>query len=83
MLQHLILSHQGRPEWATAVVPKFPEALILHYADDLDAKMNIMRRAISSDTTDEEFTPWHRILERRIFKKRRHLEVSENELERE
>lgn len=40
LLQHLIASHQGKPEWDSPRVPQMLEALVLHYADDLDAKMN-------------------------------------------
>lgn len=40
LLQHLIASHQGRPEWDSPKVPQVLEALVLHYADDLDAKLN-------------------------------------------
>lgn len=40
LLQHLILSHQGRPEWGSPIRPLCLEALLLHYADDLDAKMH-------------------------------------------
>jgi 3'-5' exoribonuclease len=39
-LLHLIASHQGRPEWDSPKVPQMLEALVLHYADDLDAKVN-------------------------------------------
>lgn len=40
LLQHLIASHQGKPEWDSPKVPQLLEGLILHYADDLDAKLN-------------------------------------------
>jgi hypothetical protein len=40
LLQHLIASHQGRYEWQSPREPRTLEALLLHYADDLDAKMN-------------------------------------------
>ena len=40
LLQHLIASHQGRYEWQSPREPRILEALILHYCDDLDAKMN-------------------------------------------
>lgn len=40
LLQHLIASHQGRYEWQSPREPRTLEALILHYADDLDAKLN-------------------------------------------
>jgi 3'-5' exoribonuclease len=39
LLQHLIASHQGRYEWHSPREPRTLEALILHYADDLDAKL--------------------------------------------
>jgi len=35
---HLILSHHGRKEWGTIVVPQFTEAEILHYLDMIDSR---------------------------------------------
>jgi 3'-5' exoribonuclease len=43
-LQHLILSHQGKLEQASPVVPMTLEALILYYADELDSKANAFLR---------------------------------------
>jgi 3'-5' exoribonuclease len=40
LLQHLIASHQGRYEWHSPREPRTLEAMLLHYADDLDAKLN-------------------------------------------
>lgn len=40
LLLHLIASHQGRYEWQSPKIPMLLEALILHYVDDLDAKMH-------------------------------------------
>jgi 3'-5' exoribonuclease len=34
---HCILSHHGRPEWGSVIVPQTPEAVILHTADSLSA----------------------------------------------
>jgi 3'-5' exoribonuclease len=39
LLEHMIAAHQGRYEWQSPREPRTPEALILHYADDLDAKL--------------------------------------------
>ena len=47
LLQHLIASHQGKPEWDSPKVPQLVEALVLHYADDLDAKLNQVRTLLS------------------------------------
>lgn len=70
-IQHAILAHHGLQEWGSPVEPKSIEALILHYADDLDAKAEIVREAIKeSDRNGEDglFTKRHRFLERSIFK---------------
>lgn len=39
-LEHLILSHQGRKEFGSPVEPMTPEAVALHFIDDLDSKLN-------------------------------------------
>ncbi len=36
---HMILSHHGKLEWGSPVVPMTSEALVLHYADVIDSKM--------------------------------------------
>lgn len=38
-IEHLILSHHGRPEWGSPKLPMFAEAAVLHYLDNLDAKV--------------------------------------------
>jgi 3'-5' exoribonuclease len=43
LLEHLVLSHQGKKEFASPVEPMTPEALILHFIDDLDSKLNQLR----------------------------------------
>lgn len=42
-LEHLVLSHQGRKEFSSPVEPMTPEALALHFIDDLDSKINQLR----------------------------------------
>jgi 3'-5' exoribonuclease len=66
LLQHLIASHQGRLEWASPKVPQLLEALVLHYADDLDSKMN-PAMALLAKVGDGEWTPYDRHLERSLF----------------
>lgn len=41
-LEHVIVAHQRLPEWGSPKPPMTPEALIVHHADDLDAKMQMM-----------------------------------------
>ena len=65
-LQHLIASHQGRHEWASPKVPQTLEALILHYADDLDSKMN-PAMGLLREVGDGGWSPYDRSLERALF----------------
>src|SRR3712207_1649916 len=39
----MVLSHQGKKEFASPVEPMTPEALALHFIDDLDSKINQLR----------------------------------------
>jgi len=68
LLEHVILSHQGQLEWGSPKEPKTPEALVLHYIDDLDAKMNRVFRLLRDDQNDSEFTAYDRFLGRAVFK---------------
>jgi 3'-5' exoribonuclease len=45
LLEHLVLSHQGKKEFASPVEPMTLEALVLHFIDDLDSKVNQLRNA--------------------------------------
>jgi 3'-5' exoribonuclease len=49
-LLHLIGSHHGQLEFGSPVLPKTPEAYALHYIDNLDAKMEMLRDAYSQAT---------------------------------
>ncbi len=55
-LEHIIVSHQRLPEWGSPKPPMTPEALIVHYADDLDAKYHMMYVALRDDTTEGPLT---------------------------
>lgn len=45
-LEHIILSHQGEPEWGAAVYAATPEAVFVSMIDNLDAKMGMVQRAL-------------------------------------
>ena len=67
--KHILLSHHGELEFGSPVVPKIPEAMVLHYIDNLDAKAKIFFQAIEDDrNTAEEFTSYHRVMGRNIYK---------------
>jgi 3'-5' exoribonuclease len=48
-LLHLLLSHQGKLEQGSPIVPQTIEAIILHYINELDSKSNALSRIIESD----------------------------------
>ncbi len=68
-LRHLILSHHGVLEYGSPKRPKTLEALIVHYMDDLDAKVNAFQEYIREARDEEsDWTPYHRLFERYIYK---------------
>ncbi|MHB9035942.1 MAG: 3'-5' exoribonuclease YhaM family protein [Armatimonadota bacterium] len=67
-LQHMIISHHGNKEWGSPKQPKSIEALMLHSADDLDAKMAMFEEAIHASDSGGLFTERHFLLDRPIFK---------------
>jgi 3'-5' exoribonuclease len=56
LLEHLIISHHGEYEFGSPKLPMFPEALLLHYMDDLDSKMEAMRAQFEREVDLD--SPW-------------------------
>jgi len=56
LVEHLIISHHGEYEFGSPKLPMFPEALMLHYLDDLDSKMEAMRVQFEREATLDG--PW-------------------------
>jgi 3'-5' exoribonuclease len=55
-LEHIILSHQGEPEWGAAVYAATPEAVFVSMIDNLDAKMGMVQRALRQADETIEFS---------------------------
>ncbi len=51
-LEHIILSHQGEPEWGAAVRAATPEAVLVSNIDNFDAKMGAIEAALSQDNSE-------------------------------
>jgi 3'-5' exoribonuclease len=68
ILQHMVLSHHGKAEWGSPKPPLIKEAEILHYIDNLDAKMNMLDRALER-AKPGEFTERVFALDNRSFYK--------------
>jgi 3'-5' exoribonuclease len=73
LLEHLIISHHGKYEFGSPKMPMFPEALMLHYLDDLDSKMEAMRAHFQREP-DAEWTGYNPSLERPLLNSRKYLE---------
>lgn len=67
-LEHVILSHLVHPEWGSARLPVIPEVLILHHADDLDAKLEMYLRCLSRDQSPGPFTARDPVLGKALLK---------------
>jgi 3'-5' exoribonuclease len=68
LIKHVILSHHGLLEYGSPKRPKCLEALIVHYIDDLDSKVNAIRMFIEQDQTPGRWTGLNRMYERFFFK---------------
>jgi 3'-5' exoribonuclease len=60
-LNHMILSHHGKLEQGSPVLSMTPEAMILHYADEMDSKVNALNHIIEKDKSGE--TRWSRYIQ--------------------
>jgi 3'-5' exoribonuclease len=70
VLQHLILSHHGEPEFGAAKVPATPEAILLHYIDNIDAKMTMSLAVTRGENLGGEgsFTDFQKALGVRLYR---------------
>ncbi len=82
LLLHMILSHHGRLEFGSPKLPMTAEAMLLHYLDDLEAKMQIIRsetvKARAGGGASGEPTEWIRALERPLLDTRAYLAETED-----
>jgi len=68
LVQHMILSHQGELEFASPVVPKTLEAIVLHHLDDMNAKSEAFLRVIrETRRKGEEWSDYQRLIARQIW----------------
>jgi 3'-5' exoribonuclease len=78
LVEHLVLSHHGKYEYGSPKLPMTAEAIMLHYLDDLDAKMQTVRaefaRNEASGRSGAEMTEWVRALERPLLDSRAFLD---------
>lgn len=69
LLKHLILSHHGDAQFGAVKLPMTREAFVLHFADDLDAKMNTLTRIMQdSRSGDKAWTAYQPVFDRFFFR---------------
>jgi len=69
MVKHLLLSHHGQYEFGSPKRPKFLEAVVLNFIDDLDSKINGIQTHIDKEPDREgSWTSYHRLYDRYFFK---------------
>ncbi len=66
-LEHLVLSHQGKLEWGSPILPATPEAIFISMVDDFDAKMAMVQKALRDAGTKEFSEPIFGLDKRQIL----------------
>jgi 3'-5' exoribonuclease len=78
LIEHLIISHHGHYEFGSPKLPMFPEALMLHYLDDLDSKMESMRAHFEREAgNDSSWTSYNPSLGRTLLNTEKYLKKKE------
>jgi 3'-5' exoribonuclease len=68
LLKHLLLSHHGQYIWGSPKRPMTLEAVMLHYLDDMDAKMNGILQFLKTQVSEKaRWTGYHRVFEQVFY----------------
>ncbi len=68
-LKHLVLSHHGQREFGSPCLPSTAEAMVLHYADNIDAKMNQIATSLKDVTPGGQgWSPYVKGLDRALYR---------------
>jgi 3'-5' exoribonuclease len=68
LLKHMLVSHHGERAFGSPEPPKTIEAVLLNYIDEIDSRVNSIREFVATDTADGNWTSYHRLLERHLYK---------------
>ncbi len=90
LLKHLLLSHHGQYVWGSPKRPMTLEAVMLHYLDDMDAKINGIQQFIRKQVPEgSRWSAYHRTFEQYFYvpalwdQMKLPDKIDENELEEE
>jgi 3'-5' exoribonuclease len=77
LVEHIVLSHHGEYEFGSPKLPMIPEAILLHYIDNMDAKMQTIdvefKKAAAAGKDAAMMTDWVRSMERPLLNTRAYL----------
>jgi 3'-5' exoribonuclease len=83
LVEHLVLSHHGEYEFGSPKLPMTAEAILLHYLDNLDAKMQTVRtelaKAEANGRAGDQMTEWVRSMDRQLLNTDAFLAIGEKE----
>ncbi len=69
LLKHIMLSHHGEYEFGSPKRPKIQEAVVIHYLDDLSAKVNNFQATLKKENIGEgEWTGFNKMHERYLYR---------------
>ena len=68
LVKHCIVSHHGEFEFGSPKLPSTAEALLLHFADNIDAKLTTYGEVLEKDTTPGLWTSYQKGLGRYVRK---------------
>jgi len=78
-IEHIILSHHGKVEFGSPKEPVFPEALLVHFLDEMDSKLEAMRAQYATDQDRPgDWTARNPALRRELLKIERGSPASSN-----
>lgn len=68
-LQHIVLSHHGQYLFGSPKLPAIPEAIAVHYLDNLDAKVKMFLTEIENHAEPaSRWTNYNKALETKVYK---------------
>ena len=77
-VKHILISHQGEYQNQSPKKPVFPEALLIHYLDELDARMDMMKTAIGQELDDGDWTSMKNYFRVPLYKPQKEHDGNEN-----
>lgn len=78
VIEHLVISHHGEYEFGSPKLPMFPEAMVFHFLDNLDSKMNSMAAQLDGDLqVAGDWTARNASLGRALLRRKQYLRAGE------